>query len=64
LKGENMKNPFLVIAIIFLLAFIWLGRYQVTPGSHGFGFHGIYKLDRWTGKVIFIPDTVIEFVTE
>ena len=46
----------LVIAAFTLVVVIWLGRYEIigVPAG-GEGVHGIaYRLDRWTGQVVFI----------
>ena len=43
----------LVIAAFALAVVIWLGRYEiigVPAGNHGIA----YRLDRWTGQVVYI----------
>ena len=52
----NCHKGSLVIAVIVLALVSWLVRYEIigVPAG-GEGIHGIaYRLDRWTGQVVFI----------
>ena len=50
------QRTVLIIAILFALVISWLGRYELVgvptavEGRPGI----VYRLDRWTGKVLFI----------
>jgi hypothetical protein len=45
------KGVVLIVAALFLGLAAWLGRYEISgPGVHGTA----YRLDRWTGGVIYM----------
>lgn len=46
----------LVIAALFAAVIIWLGRYDlVAVPAGGEGVQGVvYRLDRWTGRVVYM----------
>lgn len=50
------QRTVLIIAILFAMVISWLGRYELVGVSAGGGegVGSVYKLDRWTGEVIFI----------
>jgi hypothetical protein len=44
------------VAVLVVALVAWLGRYEIigVPAG-GAGTHGVvYRLDRWTGEVVFI----------
>ena len=50
------KGVALIVAALFLGVAAWLGRYEIigVPAG-GQGIHGIaYRLDRWTGEVVYM----------
>jgi hypothetical protein len=52
----NSRTVALLIAAISIVLVAWLGRYEVfAVPAGGQGLHGIaYRLDRWTGNVIWM----------
>lgn len=51
---SQFQKGVLALAIATLVLFAWLGRYTLVVGSRGDGVPPAYKLDRWTGAVIFL----------
>ena len=52
----NWQKVCLIIAVLIFALVAWIGRYDIigVPAG-GQGTHGIaYRLDRWTGEVIYI----------
>jgi len=39
-----------LLGLLVLLLIAWMGRYEISPGSHGLA----YKLDRWTGQITYL----------
>ena len=52
----NWQRVSLVVVVLIAALVAWLGRYDIigVPAG-GEGVHGIaYRLDRWTGQVVYI----------
>lgn len=43
-------RPWLALAIVALVATIWMGRYEIVGAERV-----AYRLDRWTGAVALCP---------
>ena len=50
----SRSRAILLVGLLFTLAAMWLGRYQLTPAAEGLF---VYRIDRWTGDVrVYTPD--------
>jgi hypothetical protein len=58
-----MKPPALVVLAFALFALLFLAvlstRYTIAPDSQ---FGGVYRLDRWTGKIVHVERADIQGV--
>ena len=50
----NWQKTVLVIAVIFAIILAWLGRYELVPVGGDGMFRVVYRLDRWSGNIVYI----------
>ena len=49
----SRSRAILLVGLLFTLAAMWLGRYQLTSAAEG---SFVYRIDRWTGDVrVYTP---------
>jgi len=49
----SWQRVVLILGGLFFLLVVWLGRYELVGVAWQAG-SAVYRLDRWTGRVIFI----------
>lgn len=53
----DTKKITLCLILVTLILFAWMGRYEVIPiADNSFG-GAAFRLDRWTGKMIYVVQT-------